>query len=410
VGPTPAIRRVADTLPRGRTLPEAQFAVRHRVILRLLWVHVLLLPAVSLGYGYGAAHAAVEGLVIVPFAVLGGIGLPRRIRAVIAAMGLLTCSAVLVHITGGLIEAHFHFFVAVTILSLYEDWTVYGLAIAYVLLHHGMAASLLDEPVYNHAGDAWRWALVHTGFIGALCVANVAVWRAAERVRGELADANAALEQYAAVASHDLSEPLRVVDGYLTLLERRHGAELGPQGRELVARATQGTQRMRTLIDGLLAYSRVEQGPGSRAPVDLSSTVDATLAGLAAALEETHAEVRVDDLPVVEGDPVQLGQLFQNLLSNAVKFSNGHAPRVSVHADRQDGSWRFTVADNGVGLPPERAAEAFEMFGRVHSGDRYAGHGIGLAICRRIVDGHGGRIWVEPNPGGGSRFVFTLPD
>jgi len=371
---------------------------------------VLLLPAVSLGHGYGLLHSAIEGAVIVPFALLGGLGLPRRSRAVIAAMGLLTCSAVLVHITGGLIEAHFHFFVAVTILSLYEDWTVYGLAIAYVLLHHGIAASALGEPVYDHAGGAWRWAAVHTGFIGALCVANIAVWRAAERVRGELAEANAALEQYAAVASHDLSEPLRVVDGYLTLLDRRHGEQLGPQGRELVARATDGTQRMRSLIDGLLAYSRVEHGPASRAPVDLSDTVDATLRSLAAALEEHHAEVRVDDLPVVEGDALQLGQLFQNLLSNAVKFTNGHDPRVTVRAEREEHAWRFTVADNGVGLPPERAAEAFEMFGRLHGGDGYAGHGIGLAICRRIVDGHGGRIWVEPNPGGGSRFVFTLPD
>jgi signal transduction histidine kinase len=411
--------RVFDALPRGAGLPDEQFAVRHRFMVRLLWAHVVALPLLALAYGYPIGHSLLEGAVVALWAIAASLYRgSRRRQALIGAIGLLVCSAVLVHVTRGLIEAHFHFFVIVTALSLYEDWTVYGVAIVFVLLHHAAGPAVLGtNHVYAHEADPWTWAVVHTGFIAAICVANVVVWRASEQARaeieaarGDLERSNADLREFAYVASHDLSEPLRMITSYLQLLQRRYGDRLDDDADQFIDFAVDGAQRMRTLIDDLLAYSRLERAPLEARPVDTRETVDQTLRALAASLEEAEAEVKVDRLPVVAGDPVQLGQVFQNLIANALKFRNGKAPHVEVAAERDDTGWRFTVADNGIGIDPDHAERVFKMFQRLHTREAYEGTGIGLAICRRIVDRHGGRIWVEPNPGGGSRFVFTLPD
>ena len=415
-GPAP-VARLLHALPRGRTLPQRQFATRHRWIVRLLWFHVAALPLLALGYGYGVAHSLAEGAIVAAFAMAASLPrVGRRVQGVLAAAGLLTCSAVLVHIANGLIEAHFHFFVVVTVLSLYEDWTVFGLSIGYVLVHHGLA-SVLGEDVFSHAGNSWAWGAVHAGFITALSLANVVNWRATEQMRvqertarAELERSNSDLERFAYAASHDLSEPLRMVKGHLELLERRN-PELDVQSRELLGHAVGSAQRMRVLIDDLLGFSRVERHAPPLEPVDVRETVDATLRDLAAAVAEADAVVEVaGPLPVVAADPVQLGQVFQNLIANAVKFHDGAPPRVRVDADRVGAEWRFTVADNGIGIAPDHAEDIFRMFERLHSRDAFQGNGIGLALCRRIVDRHGGRIWVEPNPAGGSRFVFTIPD
>ena len=418
------VERLGHGLPAGQSLPDALFASRHRAMVRLLWAHAVALPVVALFYGASAWHALVEGAIIGAFGAAAWLarGSGRRFQAAAGALGLLTCSAVLVHITGGLIEAHFHFFVIVTALTLYEDWIVFATAIGYVVLHHGLGPTIAGD-VFSHPGDPWKWAVVHGLFIAGLCVANVAVWRAAEESRRELAAAKAAadehaaelersnseLEQFAYVASHDLSEPLRMIASYLNVLDRRYGDQMGPDGRQLLDYSVGGAARMRALIDDLLAYSRVGRGMAVHSPVDVRETVDETLRALATAVEEADAAIEVGDLPVVEGNPTELSRLFQNLIANAIKFRNSAPPHVAVAAEREDGEWVFTVRDNGIGIPDEQRDHVFEMFGRLHTRDAYEGNGIGLATCRKIVEGHGGRIWVEPAPAGGSAFRFTIP-
>ena len=421
---TAALAWVRHALPDGQTLPAEQFDARHRTLVRVLWAHAVALPLLALAYGNTVPHALAELAMVAvwPLAAarLGG----RRTRAIIVALGLLTCSAVLVHITNGLIEAHFHFFVAVTALSLYEDWHVFGVAIGYVLMHHGVGPALGDD-VFAHAGSAWGWAAVHAAFIFALCAANVAVWRASERVRGELAVAhgelarranalersNGDLQDFAYAASHDLSAPLRTIAGYLQLLERRYGADLDEDAEQYIGFAVEGATRMRALIDDLLAYSRVERSGIVAEPVDLGETLAVVRHTLAPAIEEARATLTVHPLPGIEGDGVQMQQLFQNLISNAIRFRDPERlPHIEVAAAREGAGWRFTVDDNGIGIQPEQCDRVFGMFQRLHGRDEYEGNGIGLAICRKIVERHGGRIEVRPGDDVGTSMRFWLPE
>jgi PAS domain S-box-containing protein len=533
-------RRLGSVLPHGRTLPEQQWRARHRALVWLLWAHVVALPIVALLYGMPVSHALADGAVIAVFAVaaelkLGG----RRAQSLVVVFGLLTCSADLVHITSGLIEAHFHFFVMVAALSLYEDWIPFLISVAYVLLQHGIMAAFLDhDMVFNHPGSSWKWAAVHSGFIAALSVACLVNWRAseaqrlafrslvetldegvimiardgslaasnpsAERILGmpparilgvnesdadwmligtggdpvadserptrhtartgepclgvpmglrradgvvrwlsvstraadadgdapapytvvvsfkdvteerEAVDAlersNAELQQFAYVASHDLSEPLRMVSSYLQLLRRRYGGQLDGEADEFIDYAVDGATRMRSLIEALLAYSRAGRGE-EPAPVDLGIVASDVLRTLAAAIVQASARVDLGHLPRVMGDRVQLEQLLQNLIANALKFrDDGGRAQVWVRAEpAATGMVQISVADAGIGIDPAHRERVFKMFQRLHDRQSYDGTGIGLAICRKIVERHGGRIWVEPREGGGTVFRFTLP-
>ena len=229
-----------------------------------------------------------------------------------------------------------------------------------------------------------------------------------ERRAAELERSNAELEQFAYAASHDLREPLRAIVGYGKLLERRLGDTLDEQSRELLDYALDGAARLQTLIDDLLAYARASHRPLQRGPVALDGLAERCLRRLAPAIADSGAELHVGELPTVDGDETQLCQVVQNLVSNALKFCE-QTPHVTVTAAREADAWRIDVADNGVGIPPGQADRVFEMFSRLHS-HRYPGTGIGLALCRRIVERHGGRIWHEPVPSGGTVFHFTVPD
>ncbi|MDX1619968.1 MAG: ATP-binding protein [Nitriliruptorales bacterium] len=226
----------------------------------------------------------------------------------------------------------------------------------------------------------------------------------------ELSRSNEELERFAAVASHDLQEPLRMVASYTELLARDYGDELGEEARELMDYAVDGARRMRTLITDLLQYSRLRTRAEDHVPVDLNDAVTDALRDLRLAIEEADALVEVGDLPTVRGEPAQLRLLFQNLIGNAVKYRSDAQPRVTVQGEPDGDGWKLQVSDNGIGIPPDRREEIFEPFRRLHGRSDYPGTGIGLAICRRIVERHGGRIWVEPNEPRGSRFVFTLAD
>ncbi len=227
----------------------------------------------------------------------------------------------------------------------------------------------------------------------------------------DLARSNAELEQFAYVASHDLQEPLRMVTSYLQLLSRRYQGKLDADADEFIGFAVDGAKRMQALIQDLLAYSRVGRRGREFQPVDCNSLMEQVQKGLRQAIEASGGKVTHDVLPTVLGDEVQLGQVLQNLVSNGLKFQRkGVAPEVHVAASRVENGWCFDVRDNGIGIQPEYFDRIFILFQRLHGIGEFEGTGIGLAICKKIVERHGGRIWVESEPGHGSTFRFTVPD
>jgi signal transduction histidine kinase len=233
--------------------------------------------------------------------------------------------------------------------------------------------------------------------------------RLEEKVQ-ELARSNAELEQFAYVASHDLQEPLRMVAGYMQLMARRYKGRLDEDADQFIGYAVGGAMRMQQLINDLLAYSRVGTRGKPFEPTACGQVVGQILANLQVAIQETGAVVTHDGLPTVEGDPVQLAQLFQNLLGNAIKFRKpGEPPRIHVRAQRNGAEWVFAVSDNGIGIDPRYQERIFVIFQRLHSEHEYAGTGIGLAVCKKIVERHGGRMWVESQPDQGATFYFSLP-
>jgi two-component system sensor histidine kinase/response regulator len=230
------------------------------------------------------------------------------------------------------------------------------------------------------------------------------------RTTVSLQRSNDDLEQFAYVASHDLSEPIRSVSGMVQLLDRRYHGRLGRDADEFITRAVDESKRMQALIHDLLEYSRVGHGEPRREPVEVGALVAQVVESLRDPIQAAGAEIATRALPVVHADPVQLRQVFQNLVANAIKFRSEAAPRIHIGAVRDGGAWRFAVADNGIGIAARHATRVFEVFKRLHAHDRYSGSGIGLSICKRIVERHGGRIWVEQAGGAGTTFQFTIPD
>lgn len=229
-------------------------------------------------------------------------------------------------------------------------------------------------------------------------------------IAADLERSNRELEQFAYVASHDLQEPLRMVASYTQLLARRYKGKLDSDADEFIGFAVDGARRMQELINDLLAYSRVGSRPLERQSVDTSQLVDQVINDLRAAIEDSGACVTHDELPTMTADPAQLRQLFQNLIANAIKFHRaGVGPVAQISAGREGGDWTFSVSDNGIGIEPQYMERIFLLFQRLHSRAEYPGTGIGLAICKRIVERHGGTIRVESEPGRGTRFKFTLP-
>lgn len=244
----------------------------------------------------------------------------------------------------------------------------------------------------------------------------VAEWTVADRRRGmldrqtsELRRSNAELEQFAYVASHDLQEPLRKVSGFCELLESRYADRLDERGRSYVAYAADGARRMQTLISDLLSFSRVGRMNRKDVDVDLDACLSAALLNLAARIEETGAEVTADPLPHVSGEPTLLTQLLQNLIGNAVKFRGDEPPRVHIGVRPGGRDYEFSCRDNGIGIAPRHAERIFRIFQRLHGRDDYPGTGIGLAMCKKIVEYHGGTIWLADGEGPGATFRWTLP-
>jgi len=225
----------------------------------------------------------------------------------------------------------------------------------------------------------------------------------------ELLRSNAELEQFAYVASHDLQEPLRMVTGYTQLLFKRYRDRLDGDAQEYFRFIVDGAKRMQGLIQDLLAYSRVGSRGAKFAPTDCAAILQRSLQALAVSIDESGAQVTCDALPTISADEGQLGQLLQNLIANGIKYRNGQAPRIHIGCERRNGDWRFSVTDNGIGIDPQYADKIFVIFQRLHTREEYEGSGIGLAVCKKIVERHGGKIWVESEIGKGSTFYFSMP-
>jgi len=291
------------------------------------------------------------------------------------------------------------------------------------LITHGENSVLSAEYRIKHKDSDYRWVSDNRSVVygeGNMPIALVGSMRdiderrqAQEKLKllmAELTRSNTELEQFAYVASHDLQEPLRMVASYTQLLARRYKGKLDEDADEFIGYAVDGATRMQQLINDLLAYSRVGTRGKPFESTDCEGILNKALINLRVAIDENNAVVTHDQLPTVMADPIQLTQLFQNLIGNAVKFHGANRPEVHVGAQRNCSDWIFSVRDNGIGVDPNDHERIFLIFQRLHGRKEYPGTGIGLTICRKIVDRHKGRIWVESQSGQGATFHFTIPD
>ena len=525
-----AWQRVRQVVPEGLELPRATWEARHRTVLIVIAFHVVGLAAFGIYRGWGPILSIGESLAI---GLLGLIAwsprLGRRFRSATASLACVSSSAVLTQFAGGYIEAHFHYFVMVALIAMYQDWIPFLLAVLWVALDHGTIGTLLPQWVYNHpdaVAHPWKWGVIHAVLILGECGALLAFWGGAESARkrsdlvldsaGEgilglgldrritfanpsaaailgarheslegkalddvlgglegaridlpwniaaaatagrppsegvvhrdgttvpvewvatpivrahlpighvvtlrditerkrsqeaLERSNRDLQQFAYVASHDLQEPLRMVSSFVRLLGDRYKGRMDADADEYIHFAVDGATRMQRLVDDLLAFSRVSSRARPVAETDAGAVLEEVLAALRTTVSEGKAQVEVGAMPRLPADASQLGLVFQNLIANAVKFHGDKPPRIKVAAVLDGEDWHFTVADNGIGIDMAHATRLFQIFQRLHR-DEYPGTGIGLAICKKIVERHGGRIWIESTPGQGATFHFTIP-
>lgn len=406
--PTLVLTRIRDWLPTGAPLPEEEWNGRHRGFLIFLVLQAVGLVVFGVIRGFGVTHSLLEGSVVGVAAVLAAVPrFPRTARAVIVTGGLMTASAILVHFSGGTIEAHFHFFVMVILVTLYQSWIPFLLSIAYVILHHGIMGSVSPDSVYNHGAairSPFTWALIHGAFIVAASIAGLIVWKRNEVLRAreqEQRSLSHALDQFAGWVAHDLKAPLSTIKGAMLATASLEDEEGRRRLLEIIDRQT---DRAFSLVSNLLELARASGVPRFER-VDLADVVGE--------LKEDFGRVtfRVEgSLPIVWADRISLKQAIKNLVANAIIHgSRGDAhPEVSVRVDSLANSgWRIYIGDRGPGLSTDEAESIFEPFRQGSAGR--SGSGLGLAIVAATARSHGGDAGYEPRPGGGSLFWILLP-
>jgi signal transduction histidine kinase len=413
-------------LPSGRSLPDEIWLPRHRAILILLWLHVVGV-ALYAAWASGIAHALVEALAIAIPTMLAGTTLRgRRFQSAMASIGLMMASAVVVHLSGGYVEAHFHFFVALAVVALYQDWVPFSLAFGYVVVHHGIIGALYPQAVFNHPAaweSPWLWAIIHGGFVLAASAVSLIHWRLNEAYRADAERQGAgrvaaeaavfARDELLAVAAHELRTPMTSLRGYTQLTLRRQRQESSTDERTRAALEIVDAQaaKLTHLVEQLLDVSRVQAGKLTLTRLDVD------IVQLTQGVVET-ARRRVTDHQIVVGgdatvlasvDSLRLEQVLVNLVDNAIKYSpDGGRIDVTVRRVGPD-AVEIAVRDRGIGIPPENRDHIFDRFYQVAGAESLRGLGLGLHISRQIVELHGGRIYAEFPEDGGSRFVVRMP-
>lgn len=357
-------------------------------------------------------HALFEGSVLVFPALIASVARKRLIRALAATFGLFTASGILVHFSGGTIEAHFHFFVMVTLISLYEAWLPYLLAIAYVVVHHATVGIIDPASVYNHPSaisDPVTWAGIHGIFILGASVAGLVVWKRHEDLRNRLEiqleeehRLNRALDSFSGRVAHDLKNPLTVISTCVQMLNKKELTD--DQKRQLHQAVQRQAEKADELVVGLLQLARASGTPRPE-PIQLTDLINET------ATDFDSMRLEIERVPVeVEADPVAMKQALSNLFLNAVRYAsdNSGTAVVTVSGDETEAGWELRVADRGPGLDPEDATTIFEPFERGKTTDK-EGSGLGLAIVGAMAEAHGGSAWYEPREGGGAQFNIYLP-
>jgi len=405
------LTRVQRWLPEGGVLPDAVWTQRHRWILGILWAHVPFVLVFAMANGEATPQGVVEAGAIALFATLAMFVRERRLRTIVTSIGLLTASAALVHLSGGVIEMHFHYFVMVGVITLYQSWWPFLIAIGYVVLQHGIAGVVDPSAVYNHEAaieHPLRWAGIHGTFILAMSAAGIASWRLNESFLGgvvkaerELQQANDAMREFVATASHDLRTPLTSVMGFAQTL-RQYGDRLSDEERRAHLEAIErGATHASRLVDDLLTLSQIQ---ADVLPTRVEDTAIAASVRQAAHQAGVEVIAEIDEVLTVRVDSHHLERMLVNYLTNAQRYGR---PPISVSADLDGSMVAIGVHDCGSGLPPEFVPRVFTSFARADP-TLSGGTGLGLSIVRGLALANGGEAYHQRSDSG-TCFGILLP-
>lgn len=423
--PFSSLKQLWHALPQGHQLEDNEWQRRHRGIVWLLWVHAVGVPLFGLLTGPYAFLSLAGGGIMAGLAILAmNAGMGNRLRATLATVGLIFASALLVHLSGGFIESHFHFFVMMAVIVLYQDWLPFLLALISVVIDHGIIGTLAPMMVYNHSGaqhHPWTWALVHGAFILAECAALLVYWRVNETVQVHLSQekeraeaASLAKSHFLANMSHEIRTPMNGVLGMAELLSL---TPLTDKQRRYVEQIRGSGTQLLHIINDVLDLSKIEAGKVvlEHLPFDLRTVIVETVESCAVgvrAKELTLSWTMDEHLPTsVVGDAHRLRQVLTNLIGNAIKFTEAGSVSVTVEGlPNLPGGFKVIVQDTGIGISEAARTVLFKEFSQADASStrKYGGTGLGLVISKRLVEMMQGSVGVESALGTGSRFWFTV--